>query len=44
MNSKIIGHTGNIQITTCPITGYKYSFQPFYRKLTRSEKRKLKTE
>lgn len=43
-NTELIGHIGKMQVTICPITGYKYSFQPFYRKLKRSERRKLKTE
>lgn len=43
-NTSITGHIGKMQIECCPIMGYKYSFQPFYRNLSRSEKRKLKTE
>ena len=35
----INGITGRMVLDNCPITGVKYYFQPFYKKLTRKDKR-----
>lgn len=43
-STTINGLIGTMQINICPITGYKYHYQPLYRKLSRSERRQLKTE